>query len=83
MKKQTILNREDFPEIWTLIIEGYNFWNNSNRKDLAFVSGSKTQMKQFIKIILPRAIEVLNDFPTDRELLQEIDQLKLLLRSNR
>lgn len=79
MKRQVILYKKDFTEIWTLIIQGYNFWNNANRKDLAYVSGTKTQMKQFIKIILHRAIEVLDDFPNDSKLKKEINQLKLLL----
>ena len=80
MSKQIILHQKDFPEIWTLIIEGYNFWNNINRRRLSFVSGSKAQMKQFIKIILPRAVEVLNDFPADKQLLKEINKLESLLQ---
>ncbi len=93
MKKQVILYKKNFPETWTLIIEGYLFWNNINlyssdprsvlsfsrRSGITFISGTKTQIRQFVEIILPRAIEVLDDFPADRQLLKEINKLKLLL----
>lgn len=94
MKRQMVLYKKDFPELWTLIIEGYLFWNNINlyssdphsvlsfsrRSGITFISDTKTQMKQFIKMILPRAKEVLDDFPNELKLKKEINQLESLLK---
>ena len=81
MKKQVTLYREDFQESWGEIVEGYNFWNNTNKRNLEFVSGTKNQIKEFIKIILPRITEVLDYFPNDPGLLNDIRKLKSILRS--
>lgn len=80
MKDKIFLYKRDFSETWTLIVQFYNFWNNTNRKGLAYVSGTKTQIKEFVKMIIPRAMEVLDVFPNEFKFREEVNQLKSLLR---